>query len=299
MEALTMKPSPFELMRPTSLGEALEFRANDQRHTVVLAGGQSLMPLMNLRLSMPEVVVDINGVSELDRLELTDSEVRVGAICRQHTVESSAQVRRALPILPALVRRIGHRTIRNRGTVCGSLAHADPAAELPALATAVDAGLVARSLRGVRAIPAADFFNGYLSTALEADEILIESRWPRRFACAVFGHADFTRRAGDFALAAVLVVALPGSGPAGVSDVRVVAYGSVPRPIRLREVEGILTDGPWDDALVEFASRALRDGVMPTGDIHGSVDYKRHLFGVMCTRAIHRARVHIEEGAFL
>lgn len=282
-----MKPAPFVLERPDTLGAALALRANDDIDSVALAGGQSLLPLMNLRLTTPELVIDLNRVRELDHVGFDDGRLIVGAMTRQSKVEQAAEVRDRLPALARTVALIGHRTIRNRGTIGGSLCHADPAAELPALALALDAELVATSGRGSRVVSAYDFNQGYLTTDLDSTELLTEVRWPLPGRRSVFASSQFLRRAGDFALAGALV--LLDRGPSGeIEKARVVAYGGISRPTRLGEVEEALQSSPGQidpSGLAELCGSL----VAPASDLHGAADYKRRLFEVTCRRALTEA----------
>lgn len=290
-----MKPAPFVLEQPDTLAAALDLRSDDSAYAVPLAGGQSLMPLLNLRLSAPELVVDLNRVEELDHLRFDGSHLVVGSMRRQAAVEDDPEVRKRLPALTEMIGLIGHRTIRNRGTIGGSICHADPSAELPALAMALSAEMVATSVTGSRFIPAADFNHGYLSTDLDATELLTEIRWPLPSQRSVFGSAQFVRRSGDFALAAVAVVIDVGRG-GDVEDVRVVAYGSLSRPTRLEPVEQAIRDDPGRASISELGELcgAL---VRPGADMHGSAAYKRRLFEVMGRRALDQALASYEGGS--
>lgn len=290
-----MKPPAFVLERPATLDEALRLRADDSTYAVLLAGGQSLMPLLNLRLSAPDLVVDLNRIEELDHLRVEGSRLVVGAMTRQATVEDDPTVRERLPALQHMVGLIGHRSIRNRGTVGGSLCHADPSAELPALAMALGAEMVATSTNGSRTIAAADFNLGYLSTDLEPSEMLTEIHWPLPAYRSVLGNAQFVRRSGDFALAAVLVT-MDVAASGAVEQARVVAYGSLSRPTRLEPIEEALRAAPASvdsGELGELCGSLLEPG----SDMHGSTDYKRRLFTVMCRRALDQALADFHGGS--
>lgn len=291
-----MKPSAFVLEQPATLEEALRLRADDSTYAVLLAGGQSLMPLLNLRLSAPDLVVDLNRIAELDHLRVEGSRLVVGAMTRQARVEDDPTVRERLPALRRMVGLIGHRSIRNRGTIGGSLCHADPSAELPALAMALGAEMVAASTDGTRRIAAADFNLGYLSTDLEPSEMLIEIHWPLPVHRSVLGSAQFVRRSGDFALAAVLVtIDVDASG--AIEQARVVAYGSLPRPTRLEPIEEALRADPSrvdTGELGEVCGSLLEPG----SDMHGSTEYKRQLFTVMCRRALDQALADFHGGSW-
>ena len=282
-----MKPARFVLEQPDTVDGALQLRADESVYSVALAGGQSLMPLLNLRLSTPDLVIDLNRVGELSHLRFEDSHLVMGSMTRQAAVEDHPGVRERFPQLANVVSLIGHRTIRNRGTVGGSLCHADPSAELPALALAADAELVAASTSGSRVISAADFNQGYLSTDLDPTELLTEIRWPLPGGHSIVGSSQFLRRSGDFALAAILVLLDVGlSGD--VEKARVVAYGSISRPTRLEAVERALLEDSGKASPAELAS-LCESLVEPSADMHGSADYKRRLFNVMCRRALEQA----------
>jgi carbon-monoxide dehydrogenase medium subunit len=271
-----MKFPPFAYRAPSSVEEAVGYLDGDPG-TKVLAGGQSLLPLLALRLAQPSVLVDIGGIGELGFIGKENGTVRIGAGTTLSAVEDSQVVSDSLPLLAQAVRLVAHRPIRNRGTVGGSLAHADPAAELPAVAVALDAVLVARSSRGERRIPATDFFTGPFSTALADDELLTAVEFP-----AVRGSWSFVevvRRSGDFALG----IAAVGLGVDG-GEARVVLGGIGSRPVRVPEAESALS-GSVDEAAAKLAAEAASAAAAPIGDIHGSVDYRRRLVGVLVRRA--------------
>ncbi|HET8821173.1 MAG TPA: FAD binding domain-containing protein, partial [Thermoleophilaceae bacterium] len=216
-----MKPAPFEYRAPASVDEALGLLGLD---STVLAGGQSLLPMLNLRLARPELVVDINGLAELDYIRDEDGPLRIGAMTRQVTLERSELVRRRWPLLHKAVRLVGHTQIRSRGTVGGSVAHADPAAELPAALIALDARFELRSAKGPRSVAASDFFLGALYTVREPDELLVEIEVPAQPAGAGTGFAEHARTHGDFATAGAAAVV----GPGGHARIALLGAGPVP-----------------------------------------------------------------------
>jgi carbon-monoxide dehydrogenase medium subunit len=280
-----VKPPAFEYVAPTSLDEALELRAKHGADSVVLAGGQSLMPLLNLRLALPAVVIDIGRVMELAGVRSANGGLAIGAMTRQREVERSELVGERSPLLGKAVRLIGHPTIRNRGTVGGSLAHADAAAELSATALALDAEIVARSLRGQRAIPARDFFLDYLTTALEPDELLVEVRVP-----AVPGGAAFqevARRHGDFAIAGAAAVVMVEEGV--VRDARIALLGVGPTPVRATEAEALLRGGRAGEELFREAAEKAAAGLEPSSDVHAPAGYRRRVAAVLTRRALMEA----------
>jgi aerobic carbon-monoxide dehydrogenase medium subunit len=277
-----MKPPVFEYHAPSSLDEALSLRAQYGSDSVLLAGGQSLVPLLNLRLTFPSAVVDLGRVTELAGIRPLDGGVAIGAMTRQRSVEWSELVAERSPLLVGGVRQIGHPTIRNRGTVGGSLAHADPAAELPAVVLALDAELVARSTRGERTIPAADFFRGFLTTALEPDELLVEVRLPLQKGGSSL--KKVARRHGDFAVAGAAAAVTVEGGR--ISDARVALMGVGQQPIRATEAEEVLRGAePGDAALGEAARRAAAD-LQPASDVHATATYRRRVAEVLVRRAL-------------
>src|SRR5215467_11347665 len=266
-----MKPPAFQYVAPSTLDEALAIRAEHGFDSALLAGGQSLIPLLNLRIAFPAVVIDLGRVKELTGIRPADGGLAIGAMTRQCEAERSDLVRERAPLVAQALHQIGHRAIRNRGTIGGSLAHADPAAELPAAALALAAELVVRSTRGERAIPADDFFRSYLTTALEPDELLVEVRLP-----AVNGGSSFqevARRHGDFALVG-----------RAIRDVRLVLMGVGPTPVRAAGAEAMLRNVQPGEAAFAEAAEAAVAGLEPTSDIHATADYRRRVAGVLARR---------------
>jgi aerobic carbon-monoxide dehydrogenase medium subunit len=262
-----VKPAAFEYHRPVTLDEVVGLLAREGENAKILAGGQSLVPLMNLRLVRAEHLIDINGVADLDYLREDAKGLRIGALARWTGVLRSPLVEAEWPLLATAVRHVGHLAIRNRGTLCGSAAHADPAAELPAVMVALEASLVLASTAGRRQVAAADFFRGMFTTALGVDEVVVEIIFPQRSASQSHGFAEFARRPGDFALAGAVC-----SGP------RLVAFGAGSRPALLP-----IPDGAGDGALI----RAVED-LEIAGDIHGDAAWRRTVIVEMARRA-HRA----------
>src|SRR3984893_14907747 len=230
-----MKPAPFDYVVPRSLDEALEALANGGSDAKLLAGGQSLIPLLNFRLARPSLLVDLNRVTELAFIRPRDQGIAIGAMTRQATVERDIQLRNKQPLLLEAIGWVGHPAIRSRGTIGGSLAHADPAAELPAVAVCLDAQLIVAGPRGRRTVAAEDFFAGYLTTVLEPDEILVETWLPPRRAGTGQAWIEFARRHGDFALAGVAIS--PSLKDEAVCAARIVLTGVGGKPERAREAE--------------------------------------------------------------
>lgn len=280
-----MKPAPFRYERARNVDEAVALLAQNGDEARILAGGQSLIPLVNMRLVRPSVLVDINRIADLDGIRAANGHLTVGAVARDRDVELSAEARRRCPLLVEALHHVGHVEIRNRGTVCGSLAHADPAAELPVVAVALEAQLAARSLRGTRTIVAGDFFRSFLTTALAADELLTEVRFPALPPGAGWGFVEFARRHGDFALTVAAVVL--ERGPDGVCRAARIAVGGVgPTPVRARLAEASLVGAPLSRERFAAAGREVAAMVSPPSDVHASGDYRRKVTAVAVERAL-------------
>jgi CO/xanthine dehydrogenase FAD-binding subunit len=263
-----VKPAPFEYRAPASVEEALPLLGLD---STVLAGGQSLVPLLNLRLARPELVVDINGLAELDYITADGGPLRIGAMTRQVTLERSESVRRGWPLLHKAVRLVGHRQIRSRGTVGGSVVHADPAAELPAALLALGATFHLRSAGGSREVAASDFFLGPLHTVREPEELLVEIEVPEQPEGAAGGFAEYAPTHGDFATAGAAAVVGP-DGHAGIA-----LLGAGPVPVRCEAAERALADGADPREAAEQAAR----------DVEG--EHRRALCAELARRAIEEA----------
>ncbi len=282
-----MKPPQFDYHAPASVEQALELLGRYGGDAKVLAGGQSLMPLLNFRLSRPAALVDLNRIPSLAYVREQDGQVRFGAMTRQRTIEFSPVVRERLPLLREATRWVGHLPIRTRGTIGGSIAHADPSAEYPAVLTALEGEVVARGPRGERLIKARDLFRTYLTTSLAPDEILVEVRMPAMPAGAGYAFEEFARRHGDFAIVGIAAVLLKDGARCALA--RLAAAGAGPVPTRLRAAEEILEREGLTDATIEAASRRAAELVSPDADIHASADYRRHLTAVLTKRALRRA----------
>ena len=286
-----MKPPPFAYHAPAHLEDIFDLLERYGDDAKVLAGGQSLMPLLNFRLSYPSALIDINHVADLSYLQQEDGQIRIGALTRQRTIEFSELVRRRLPLLYEATTLVGHLPIRTRGTIGGSLAHADPAAEYPTVALVLDAELVLQGPSGQRRISAEEFFVSYLTTALAPNEVLTEIRFSPSPLTSGWAFEEFARRHGDFAVV----------GVAGVIDTdgeqcrtaRLAAAGVGPTPIRLRAAEDILVQEGVTEQSIQRAAAKAAELVEPDSDIHASADFRRHLTQVLTRRAIKRA---IERG---
>lgn len=290
-----MKMPAFCYHRPASVEEAIGLLAEYGSDAKVLAGGQSLVPLLALRLSHPEHLVDIGRVEGLDSIDESPAGFTIGAAVRHADVELAPVTGRAAPLVAAAMPHIGHRAIRNRGTVCGSLAHADPAAELPAVTLATDAELVARSTDGERSIPAADFFLGYLTSALEETELLTAVRfpsWPRATGWSV---QEVSRRHGDYAL--VGLAAVLGLGDAGrVERAALAFFGAGATPVRVPEAERVLVGEHPDPAAFAEAADVVTKSIEPPGDNHATAAYRAHVAGVLTRRCLAEAHQRTEAG---
>jgi len=281
-----MKPPKFRYFAPKSVGEALALLAEHADEGRVLAGGQSLVPLMNMRLVHPDVLIDINGISELSFIEATNGGLAIGALTRDSTLTSDRTVAERLSVLSEAAHCVGHPAIRNRSTVGGSIAHADPAAELPAVMVALNAEIVARSRSGSRTISAQDFFKGYLTTDLKDGELLTEVRIPGLPPRSGSAFVEFSRREGDYALAGVAaVVTLQEDGT--IVDARLGLCSVGPAPVRPQNAEALLRgQRPGNEAWTAAATAVASVIDEPLSDIHGSADYRRHLAGVLTKQAL-------------
>ena len=287
-----MKPAAFDYVRPASRAEALSLLASHGGDAKPLAGGQSLIPAMNFRLATPAVLVDLNAIPDLSHITRQGGHLRIGAMTRHRAVERSDDVRRAAPLVHEAMPFIAHAAIRTRGTIGGSLAHADPAAELPAVMVALDARIRIESTQGSREVAAADFFTGLFSTALEAGELLTEIAIPvRQTTGSRTGTAfeEFSRRHGDFALAgAAARVVVDDNGRCTLA--RVALFGVGDRPMFAVSCARVLKgQSPSAEAIRAAADTAARDDIDPTSDIHASSKYRRHLAGVLTRRVLGRA----------
>ena len=282
-----MKPPKFDYHAPASVDEALALLERYGGDAKILAGGQSLVPLLNFRLSRPAALIDLNRIPALAYIRSQDGEVRFGAMTRQRTIEFSPVVAERVPLLTEATRWVGHLPIRSRGTIGGSIAHADPSAEYPAVLSALEGSVVARGPKGERTVAAGELFRSYLTTSLAAEEILVEVRLPAMPAGAGYAFEELARRHGDFALVGIAaVIAREGER---CTMARLATSGTGPVPVRLREAEQMLERDGLGDAAIEAAGRRASELVEPDADIHASADYRRHLTGVLTTRAIKRA----------
>lgn len=284
-----MKPPRFQYCAPGLLDEALALLGQRGPDAKVLAGGQSLIPLLNMRLTGPAYLVDINRISALDYIEARKDYLAVGAIARQRHIERSAVVRQRHPLLADVVAHIGHMQIRNRGTVAGSIAHADPAAELPALLTCLNGAIVARSGSGERVIKAEDFFVDYLTTALQPQEVITEVRFPWLPPRAGWAFMEFARRSGDYALAGAAAVVTATSEGTCLSA-QISYLGIAGTPVRGSDVENMLVGTTLDEAALNTAAEAAAHRVSDElNDIHATPEYRRSLTAEVTKRVLKAA----------
>ena len=252
-----------------------------------LAGGQSLVPMMNFRLAHPGALVDLNRVAELAYIRDAGSHIAIGAMTRERTIETSEIVRRQAPLLHQATLNIGHLPIRSRGTIGGSIANADPAAEYPAAVLALDAELVVRSASRERRIPAAEFFKGVMTTAIEPDELLVEISVPKAPAHAGSAFLEISRRHGDFALVGVAAQVVGDGGR--IAEVRLAACGVGSRPARLSRAEQAISGREMSHDTLEAVALAAGAEVEPQSDLHAGADYRRRLVKVLVKRALRQA----------
>jgi CO/xanthine dehydrogenase FAD-binding subunit len=284
-----MKPPSFDYEAPTALDQAVALLAANEYDAKLLAGGQSLMPLLNMRLTRPGLLIDLARIPGLDSIEEDGSVLTIGAMTRQRAVELSPLVRERHPLLHAALLHVAHPQNRNQGTIGGSLAHADPAAELPALAVALDAEFEATGPGGKRSIPAAEFFLTFLTTSLEGTEILTGVRFPALKPKSGWSFVEVARRHGDFALTgAIAVLTLDAAGRIGEARLALFAVGST--PLRASAAEAILVGEVPSAALFEKAAISAGDAVEePLSDVHASAEFRLSLAVTLSRRALAEA----------
>jgi CO/xanthine dehydrogenase FAD-binding subunit len=282
-----MKPARFGFHDPDDLDDALALTAQLGDDAAILAGGQSLVPMMNLRLVQPAAVIDLNRVAELRYVRAGADHVALGAMTRNRTLERDPEVALGAPLVAEAMPHVAYASIRARGTVGGSVAHADPAAELPCVLLAADASFVLAATAGRREVAATEFFVGPFTTARAPHELLVEIRVPAPVPGTVTGFAEFARKSGDFALALAAVTLTVQDGRCTRARVALGGVDSV--PVRATSAERLLQGAPLEPALVEEAARAAAGDVDPTGDSHGSAAYRKRLVAVQVRRALEAA----------
>ncbi len=286
-----MKPAGFDYYAPSSVDEALHVLADAGDDGRVLAGGQSLMPMLNCRIISPAVLVDINRIEELDRFNVADDGLTLGALVRHADLLRSPQVREGWPLLAEATTYVAHPAIRNRGTVCGSVSHNDPAAEQPSVLVTLDGTVMIAGGAGRREVPAEEFLTGMMSNALEPGEMVVGLRYPRPPAGTSAAFVEYARRLGDFALAGAAAMLTMREGVCEKARLTIVGMGD--GPVRARDAEAVLTGRELSgkrskDAFAEAVSKVIA-AVEPTDDVHASAAYRRHLAGVLTTRALETA----------
>lgn len=281
-----MKPAKFEYVLPSTVDAAVEALVASNGEGKVLAGGQSLLPLLNFRMARPAVLVDINGIKGLSYIEERGDCIAIGALTRHRELEQSPLIAAKLPVMAAAMRHVAHLAIRNRGTIGGSLSHADPAAELPMLSTFYDARISVQGPAGRRTIAAEAFFVDALTNCLEPEEIVVEIQFP------VLQHdgwafEEVARRFGDFALASIAISVR--RGPAGLKDARIAVMGVAATPLRLREAEQELVAMELGERTPDRFSEIVVSKVSPNDDLHASAEYRKHLLAQLSRRALQTA----------
>jgi carbon-monoxide dehydrogenase medium subunit len=283
-----VKPAKFEYHAPPTVDAAIALLAQYQGEARLLAGGQSLVPMMNFRLVMPAAIIDLNRIPDLGYIRAEPGTVRIGAMTRHRAIEFSPVVAEHLPLLTEAIRLVAHLPIRSRGTIGGSIAHADPAAELPMVLQALEGEVVARGPGRERVIKAIDFFEGLMTTSLGNDEMIVEVRLPAMSKQAGWAVEEFARRRGDFAIAAIAAVVERAGERCGKARIATAGIGEI--SVRLTAAEAVLErDGLGDSAIADAAAKAA-EMVSPLSDQQASAEYRRHLTGVLTERALRRAR---------
>ena len=282
-----MKPPAFEYVAARTVDEAVAQLNKHGDGAKILAGGQSLTPMLNFRLVHPEILVDINRIPGLDKITPQNGGFRIGALTRHRAIEMSTAIAEKLPVLIAAAGQVGHLAIRNRGTFGGSLAHADPAAEWPMVVLALDGTITTKSAKGGRTIKAKDFFVSYLQSAVEDGEIVTEVTLPGLPPKTGWGFEELCRRPGDFAIAAVCALVTLDGGK--VKEARISMGGVGPTALRAPEAEALLKGQAIGDDVLKRAAEKAAQASDPSNDVHASADFRRHLVGVLTRRAIQAA----------
>lgn len=291
-----MKPAPFEYFRPRSLEEALSLLAQHGADAKPLAGGQSLIPAMNFRLATPSVLIDLNGLADLNYINDDPSGIRIGGMTRQRSIERSAVVSQRMPLIAETMPHVAHPAIRNRGTIGGSLAHADPAAELPAVMLALKATLTVRNSSEMREVAAEDFFIGLFTTALQAGELLTEIRVPAASPRSGFAFQEISRRHGDFALVGIAAaVQLHDDGRCADARIALLSVGDRPT-LAVQAAKTLIGQTPSAELIRSAADSAATRDIDPSSDIHASARYRRQLANVLTRRALERAFARAGQG---
>jgi CO/xanthine dehydrogenase FAD-binding subunit len=284
---IDLKPAAFDYHRPETIGDALALLKEVGEDGKILAGGQSLMPLMNFRLAQPAHLIDINFIDGLDYVRSEKGVTKIGCLARQSAVLQEPVVRQRCPLLAEALGYVGYEQIRNRGTVCGSLAHADPAAELPAVMLALDGSLTVASATGKREVAAREFFRSYLTTALGSDEMVLEATIPEMLPYAGWSFTEFARRFGDFAIVGVAVLLLREQDR--ISDARIALTGVGDKPWREPRIEQKVVGEKGSNDIFAKVADEVGHGIEPSSDIHATASYRRSLARVLTKRALAEA----------
>jgi 2-furoyl-CoA dehydrogenase FAD binding subunit len=271
-----MKPCAFEYFNPRSVKEAIDLLDRFGDEAKIIAGGQSLVPMMNFRLARPEILIDINGIKELEYIKTEDDELVVGALTRERDLEQSPLVVEKWPFLSKAISFIGHRTIRNRGTIGGSLVHADPSAEIPTSLCALNGKVKIKSASGEKILQPEEFFLTYLTTSLEPSELLVEVRIPALPEKTGWSFMELSRRSGDFAIVAVGILLFMERG-GKCKETRISMGGVAPTPMRAEEAEALLTGRKITEKLIAEAARKAAEATDTESDYHASADYRRDM----------------------
>ena len=282
-----MKPATFEYVVVDSVMKGVTVLSEARGEAKILAGGQSLVPMLNFRLIRPAILVDINRIRGLAFIEETGNTIRVGALTRHYELEISPVLAKHLPVVASAMTHVAHLAIRNRGTIGGSLSHADPAAELPMIALLLNARLHVVSSKGERTVAALDFFRDALTVDLGEDEIVTEIHLPKLPPNTGWGFEEVARRAGDFAVAAVAATVTASDDK--IEEARIALTGVAPTPVRAQKAEALLRGEKIETKLIERVIEAVRSMIAPDSDLHASSDYRRHLAGVLTGRAVRAA----------
>jgi carbon-monoxide dehydrogenase medium subunit/2-furoyl-CoA dehydrogenase FAD binding subunit len=290
-----MKPSAFEYFAPGTVKEAVGLLEKYEDEAKVLAGGQSLVPIMNFRLGRPEVLIDINKIKGLDHIKEEGDELLVGALTRERDLELSPLVQQGCPLLAEAVSFIGHIPIRNRGTIGGSLVHADPSSELPTVICCLDGEMKVVGPSGERTLEPEEFFLTYLTTSLEPSEILVEVKIPKLPQNTGWSFVELSRRTGDFAIVCVAALLFMESG--GVcKEARIALGGVAPTPIRVEEAEEVLAGQKITDALIEKAGEEAAEATETEPDYHASAEYRKEMTRVFVQKALQEALSRVKGG---
>lgn len=290
-----MKPAAFDYVIADSIDMAVASLADGGDDAKIIAGGQSLVPMLNFRLIRPSVLIDINRIGDLAFIKEAGKKICVGALTRHYQIETSPVIARHLPVLASAMTHVAHLAIRNRGTIGGSLSHADPAAELPMMALLLDAELHIASASGKRTIAARDFFVGALTVDLARDDIVTEIALPKLPPKTGWGFEEVARRSGDFALAAAAATLTLSAGV--ISQARIALTGVGPTPVRVAQAEEQLVGQALEPGLIDRIIDVVRAAIEPETDLHASSDYRRHLASVLVGRAVSAAWRRANESA--